>query len=44
MNRVDKLDRKRIEDPEINSTMRLFKDGTRVGFFKGKKLYSMKMR
>lgn len=44
MNRVDKLDRKRIEDPEINSTMRLFKDGTRVGFFKGKKLYSMKMK
>jgi hypothetical protein len=37
-------DLKRIEDPAIDSSMRLCKDGTRVLFFKGNKLHSMKMR
>ena len=35
---------KRIEDPAIDSSMRLVKDGTRVLFFKGNKLHSMKMK
>ena len=32
------------KDPSINSSMTLSKDGARVMFFKGNKLYSMKMR
>lgn len=32
------------KDPSINSSMTLCKDGARVMFFKGNKLYSMKMR
>ncbi len=43
-NKPEKGDLKRIEDPEIDSSMRLVKDGTRVLFFKGNKLHSMKMR
>ncbi len=34
LNRIDKDSVKRIEDPTINSTMRLCKDGTRVKFFR----------
>lgn len=44
LNRIDKPNVKRIEDPSINSTMRLCKDGTFVKFFKENKLYSLKMR
>jgi len=43
-NTLAKGDVKRIEDPAIDSSMRLAKDGTRVLFFKGNKLHSMKMR
>jgi hypothetical protein len=43
-NKPEKGDLKRIEDPEIDSSMRLCKDGTSVLFFKGNKLHSMKMR
>jgi hypothetical protein len=43
-NTPSKGDLKRIEDPTIDSSMRLAKDGTRVLFFKGNKLHSMKMR
>lgn len=35
---------KRIEDPAIDSSMHLVQDGTRVLFFKGNKLHSMKMK
>ena len=44
LNRMDKPDIKRVEDPDIDNTMRLFKDGTRVKFFKDNSLYSMKMK
>jgi len=44
LNRIDKDSVKRIEDPIINSTMRLCKDGTRVRFFRENKVYEMKMR
>ncbi len=44
LNRVDKDNVKRIEDPIINSTMRLCKDGTRVRFFRDNKVYEMTMR
>lgn len=33
-----------IKDPDINSSMNLCKDSTRVMFFKDKELYSLKMR
>jgi len=44
LNRIDKDSVKRIEDPTINSTMRLCKDGTRVKFFRDNKVYEIKMR
>ena len=44
LNRLDKPDVKRIEDPVINSTMRLCKDGTTVKFFRENKLYQIKMK
>lgn len=44
LNRTDKPDVKRIEDPDIDNTMRLCKDGNIVKFFQGNKLYSMKMK
>ena len=43
-NSPTKGDLKRIEDPAIDSSMRLCKHGTRVLFFKGNKLHSMKMK
>ena len=44
LNRIDKTDIKRIEDPSIDSNMRLCKDGVRVRFFKGTKLFELKMK
>lgn len=44
LNRIDKPDVKRIEDPVINSTMRLCKDGTTVKFFRDNKVYQIKMK
>jgi hypothetical protein len=44
LNRIDKDDIKRIEDPIINSTMRLCKDGTRARFFRDNKVYEIKMK
>lgn len=44
LNRIDKPDVKRIEDPEIDGSMRLFNDGTILKFFKDKTIYSMKMK
>ena len=44
LNRIDKPDVKRIEDPDIDGSMRLFKDGNRIKFFKDKSIYSMKMK
>jgi hypothetical protein len=44
LNRIDKPDVKRIEDPVINSTMKLCHDGIQVRFFSGNKLFSMKMK
>lgn len=44
LNRIDKSAVKRVEDPAINSTMRLCKDGTVVKFFRDNKLYSLKMK
>jgi hypothetical protein len=44
LNRIDKPDVKRIEDPVINSTMRLCKDGTTTKFFRDNKLYQIKMK
>jgi hypothetical protein len=44
LNRIDKPDVKRIEDPAIDSTMHLCHDGVQVRFFSGKKLFSMKMK
>jgi len=35
---------KRIEDPIIDSSMRLARKGSRVVFFKGNRVYSLKMR
>jgi hypothetical protein len=43
LNRIDKPDVKRIEDPIIDSTMRLCKDGTSLRFYRDNKLYSIKM-
>jgi hypothetical protein len=39
LNRIDKPDVKRIEDPVINSTMQLCKDGTVLKFFRDNKVY-----
>ena len=44
LNRIDKDEVKRIEDPVINSAMRICKDGTRVRFFRDNKLYEIKMK
>lgn len=44
LNRIDKDDVKRIEDPDVDSTMKLFKDGVNTLFSKGSKLYSIKMK
>jgi hypothetical protein len=44
MNTPTKDDVKRIEDPDIDSTMQLCKDGTQLRFFKGNKLFSIKMK
>jgi len=44
LNRIDKDDIKRIEDPIINSTMRLCKDGTQARFFRDNKVYEIKMK
>lgn len=44
LNRIDKPDVKRIEDPVINSTMRLCKDGTTAKFFRDNKIYQIKMK
>jgi serine/threonine protein kinase len=43
-NKFDKDDVKKISDPQINSSMRLCKDGTKVRFFQGKKLYNFSMK
>jgi len=44
LNRIDKDDVKRIEDPDVDSTMKLFKDGVTALFTKDNKLYSIKMK
>jgi hypothetical protein len=44
LNRMDKQEVKRIEDPQIDSSMRVLKDGTRIKFFKDNSLYTMKMK
>lgn len=44
LNRIDKTDVKRIEDPAIDSTMRLSHDGVQVRFFSQNKIFSMKMK
>ena len=44
INKVKKGDLKRIEDPQVDSSMKLTKDGTTLLFFKGNKLYSFKMK
>ena len=44
LNRIDKPNIKRIEDPIINSSMRLCKSGTELRFFRENKLYKMKMK
>ena len=43
-NNFDKDDVKKVSDPQINSSMRLCKDGTKVRFFQGKKLYNFTMK
>ncbi len=44
LNRTDKDDVKRIEDPDIHSTMKLTKDGTTAMFTKGNKVFSIKTK
>jgi len=44
LNRIDKPDVKRIEDPAIDSDMRLCKSGVTVRFFQGTKIFEMKMK
>ncbi len=44
LNKVNKPDVKRIEDPVINSTMQLCKDGTILKFFRDNKIYKIKMK
>ena len=43
-NKISKVDVNQIEDPDIDNSMRLCKDGTIVKFFKDKTIYSMKMK
>jgi hypothetical protein len=43
-NRIDKDDVKKIKDPEINTSMRLFKDGMTVMFVSGNKVYKIRMK
>lgn len=43
-NKFDKDDIKKISDPQVNSSMRLCKDGTKVRFFQGKKLFNFAMK
>jgi hypothetical protein len=43
-NRIDKDDIKKIKDPEINTSMRLFKDGMTVMFVSGNKSYRIRMK
>ena len=44
LNNWKKDDVKRIEDPDINSTMQLCKEGTQLRFFKGNKLFKISMK
>ena len=44
LNRVDKNDVKRIEDPEIETTMKLNSNGVATQFFKGNKLFSIQTK
>ena len=44
LNRTDKSDVKRIEDPVINSTMRLCHSGNQARFFRENRLYQIKMK
>jgi len=41
---LSKTDVKAFDDPDIDSTMSLCKDGVEVRFFKGNKLYKIKMK
>jgi hypothetical protein len=41
---INMPDIKRIEDPEVNSAMKLCHDGVQVRVFKGEKLFTIKMR
>lgn len=43
-NKFDKDDVKKVSDPQVDSSMRLCKDGTKVRFFQGKKLYDFTMK
>ncbi|MHA1816147.1 MAG: hypothetical protein ACTSX1_09095, partial [Candidatus Heimdallarchaeaceae archaeon] len=43
-NKLDKDEVKRIEDPDIHSTMKLTKDGVTAMFIKDKKVFSIKMK
>lgn len=43
-NQIDKTYIKSIEDPNINNTMKLCKDGINIKFYKDNKVYSMKMK
>ena len=44
LNEINKPDIKRVEDPEVNSGMRLYHDGVQVRVTKGEKLFTIKMR
>jgi hypothetical protein len=44
LNRIDKPDVKHVEDPILNSEMRLCKSGTQLRFFRDNKLHSMRMK
>jgi hypothetical protein len=44
LNKLHKDDVKRIEDPEIHSTMKLTKDGITAMFIKGNKVFSIKTK
>ena len=44
LNRTDKPNVKRIEDPDIDGSMRLLKDGTTIKFIKDNSIYRMKMK
>lgn len=43
-NNIDKNDIKKIKDPEINTSMRLYKDGMTVMFTSGNKAYKIRMK